>query len=349
MFYKTTTIFKGLRAFAAISLVFLVSITASAYTIVMRDGRRVSIPDDFAVSNVTLTYEAGDHIQVTLQLAAIDIAATERANNQPPGTFLKRAQRRSTVRQPVVQTKGTQRSVTNRDLHKFRTARLENEAAYEEKRKELGLPSLEEMRKQAQARAELTAEISSTLRAREYESESYWRTRASALRSELAATNAQIDFVRARLNELPTNSPFGIVATALPFGTFSHSVVATSVGPISRRPLMFGRGSGHVRPPTFLHPGLGGTQIGGRVHFGGGRTHARIGINANHFRLRSSHSSLRFAPIVAIPFQDVSYERSALITQLDELLADRAGLQSRWRDLEEEARRAGAYPGWLRP
>jgi hypothetical protein len=38
-----------------------------------------------------------------------------------------------------------------------------------------------------------------------------------------------------------------------------------------------------------------------------------------------------------------------LITQLDDLLGKRAALQARWRDLEEEARRAGAYPGWLRP
>ncbi len=35
--------------------------------------------------------------------------------------------------------------------------------------------------------------------------------------------------------------------------------------------------------------------------------------------------------------------------QLDDLLLQHAGLQARWRDFEEEASRAGAYPGWLRP
>lgn len=350
MFYRTTAVSMGWwRCFTALLLVFFISITVSAYTIVMRDGRRVSIPNNFVVSSMTLTYEAGNRIQVTLQLASINIAATERANNQPAGSFLKRPQRSSTAVQPVAQAKGPRRSVTNEDLRKYRTVRLESEAEYERKRKELGLPSLEEVRKQALAQVELTAQTVSNVREREYESESYWRARASELRSEIAATNARIDFVRARLNELPTNLPFGIVATDLAFGGFgTHSVVSTAVGPIGlgqRAHRGFGRGSGHVSPPIWNAPG---TQVRGRVHFGGGRTHARIGINTNTFG-RSRHARFPFEPFVAIPFQDVSYERSALIAQLDELLSNRAGLQARWRDLEEEARRAGAYPGWLRP
>ena len=42
-------------------------------------------------------------------------------------------------------------------------------------------------------------------------------------------------------------------------------------------------------------------------------------------------------------------ERSALVTRFNELGAARAGLNARWRELEEEARRAGAPPGRLRP
>jgi hypothetical protein len=44
-----------------------------------------------------------------------------------------------------------------------------------------------------------------------------------------------------------------------------------------------------------------------------------------------------------------SYEQSALDARLHELEGERAGLQARWRLLEEEARRAGVPPGWLRP
>ena len=348
MFYRTMGVFKGSRCVAALLMLFLLSISASAYTIVMRDGRRVSIPNDFVVSNMTLTYEAGDHIQVTLQLASINIAATERANNQPAGSFLKRPARSSAVVQTVAQAKGPQRSLTNEDLQKYRAARLESETEYERKRKELGLPSLEEVRRQALAQAELTAETVSKVRERESESESYWRARGSELRAEIASTNARIDFVRARLNELPANVSFGILATDLSFGGFgSHSVVSTSVGPIGHGARGVGRSSRQLlSPPIWNAPG---TQFRGRVHFGGGRTHARIGLNTNTFGPRSRLARFPFEPFLAVPFQDYSYERSALITQLDELLAHHAGLQARWRDLEEEARRAGAYPGWLRP
>jgi hypothetical protein len=38
-----------------------------------------------------------------------------------------------------------------------------------------------------------------------------------------------------------------------------------------------------------------------------------------------------------------------LITRFNELAAARAALLARWRELEDEARRAGAQPGWLRP
>ncbi|HEX6648036.1 MAG TPA: hypothetical protein VF075_00805, partial [Pyrinomonadaceae bacterium] len=55
--------------------------------------------------------------------------------------------------------------------------------------------------------------------------------------------------------------------------------------------------------------------------------------------------------VLALPYQqyDYSYERSELSNQLNDLEMQRTGLSARWRELEEEARRAGAYPGWLRP
>src|SRR6478672_11018801 len=71
-------------------LILLFVCTASAYTIVMRGGKRVEIPAKFQVTTSTLTYEAGPDIQVTLQLAAIDIPATEKANNETAGSLLRR-------------------------------------------------------------------------------------------------------------------------------------------------------------------------------------------------------------------------------------------------------------------
>ncbi|HVF22006.1 MAG TPA: hypothetical protein VM941_02975, partial [Pyrinomonadaceae bacterium] len=54
--------------------------------------------------------------------------------------------------------------------------------------------------------------------------------------------------------------------------------------------------------------------------------------------------------VLILPGQeDHSLERATLTNQLNELMMQRAALGVRWKELEEEARRAGAYPGWLRP
>jgi hypothetical protein len=219
------------------------------------------------------------------------------------------------------QPRGARRTITNKDLEKFRVARVRSEAQYERRCRELGLPTVEEHRLRTFAQVTSDSEFTSNMRARESESERYWRSRASELRSELVATNARIDFVRARLNELPTGSSFSSVATLpySPFGQpFGNNLARGFYGNRSSR--WFRQNSGRV---TF-----------GQSYFGG---------------MMPAQSYFPFMPSYGNPYEDSSYERSMLTTQLDELLGHRAGLQARWRDLEEEARRAGAYPGWLRP
>src|ERR1041384_5357331 len=107
--------------FAALFLFLTVSV-ANAYTVVMRDGRRVEIPNEFAVTNSTLTYDVGNGIQITMQLNTVDIAATERANGQTPGSFRMKATAPKAPVQPAPQT-NAQRSITNTDLEKFRRYR----------------------------------------------------------------------------------------------------------------------------------------------------------------------------------------------------------------------------------
>src|SRR5829696_4110897 len=88
--------------FVAAFLVLTVSV-ANAYTVVMRDGRRVEIPNEFTVTNSTLTYEVGPGIQITIQVATVDVAATEQANGQPRGSFLLKASAHPKVAEPAVQ------------------------------------------------------------------------------------------------------------------------------------------------------------------------------------------------------------------------------------------------------
>src|ERR1700716_283403 len=132
-------------------------VAANAYTIVMRGGRRTEIPSRFVVTASTLTYEAGPGIQITLQIAAIDIPATEKANSESPGSLLRRSQ--SSLREPleptlnpgkaVTQTTHAARTITNRDLETSMRRRRDSEIAYDRKRRELGLPSVEESRRRA--------------------------------------------------------------------------------------------------------------------------------------------------------------------------------------------------------
>jgi len=67
-------------------LVLLFVSLASAYTLVMRGGKRIQIPDRFTLTPTVLTYQTSPGMNVTLQLAAIDIVETERANGEPAGS-----------------------------------------------------------------------------------------------------------------------------------------------------------------------------------------------------------------------------------------------------------------------
>jgi len=163
---------------AALFLMFSVSMV-SAYTVVMRDGRRVEIPNEFTVTNSTLTYDVGKGMQVTIQLNTVDIAATERLNG---GSLLQRANALSD--EPQTRRTGAGRTITNADLAKYRNARVEGE----NQRKELGLPSLEERQQQVALIEDRTLEQVRNMRAQE---EAYWRSRAEALRAEAAANEAQ--------------------------------------------------------------------------------------------------------------------------------------------------------------
>jgi hypothetical protein len=163
---------------------FLTVSAVNAYTIVMRDGRRVEIPNQFAVTNSTLTYDVGTGMQVTIQLNTVDIEATERANGEARGAFLMKADMPKVDGEPASQTRRAGRSITNGDLEKFRRTRVESES----QRQQLGLPSLEQRRDETAAIEDRTMEQVRNMRAQE---EAYWRGRADALRAEMSGNEGQ--------------------------------------------------------------------------------------------------------------------------------------------------------------
>jgi hypothetical protein len=338
------------RIASALLLLFAMSVAASAYTVVMRGGRHIQIPENFVVTPLTLTYEAAPGINVTLQMSLIDIAATERLNREPTGSLLRRAEGQwppaslETGAAPATQQRRAPRTVTNRDLEASRRARERNDEAYERRAQELGLPSLEDARRRSQEEARRLGELSRQSEEEEAQAESYWRSRATELRTETAVVDAQINYLRDQL-----------ASSSRPL-TISSYPIATGIGrlfPIRRRAPYVTHGM-----PRFGSAGVGGQPVA-VVGFGGGTTRGQVLVNAaspyDTYRRQSVYLTPRvFAPQLApffvnYPTDDSSYERSVLVTRLRELESVRAGLSARWRLLEEEARRAGAMPGWLRP
>jgi hypothetical protein len=334
------------RLLIALVLLLIGSAAASAYTIVMFGGRHLQIPDQFAITRTTLTYSVGSTISATLLMAAIDIPATERANNEAPGSFLKRAEGRLAVPE-VPQSAGVQakaaghRTITNMELLPYEQKRIASEAAYEKRRLELGLPSLAESRRRTLSDEESLTRIAAAEAINEQQSEEYWRSRASALRESLIAIDGQINFLQTRLDELPASPLIGSVIIGNgPFLSSGRARLGSSFnstfGP-SRNLFVSPPGGAPVsgpgitnRPRNFLNPGV-----------------PRPGFRGN-WRPTTGFSAVPFIGSFGTG-DDLGYDDSSLRYELDRLLTTRAGLEASQRELVEEARRAGAQPGWLRP
>ncbi len=196
----------GRHAMCAACLLFTLAATTNAYSIVMRGGKRIEIPAQFIVNNLTLTYEAAPGFWITLQMAAVDIPATERANNEISGSLLARATKE---KKPPRMTESTSqapepmssRSITNRELKSFERSRLESERAYEQRLKDQGLPPLAVLRAQAAADAERIWQELARTRA-----EAEANERASQLQAQITALSTQLNYLQSRSGELSTVS-----------------------------------------------------------------------------------------------------------------------------------------------
>ncbi len=284
--------FKGLvglgrHIMSAACLVFVLAVTTSAYSIVMRGGKRVEIPAQFSVTNTTLSYEAVPGFWITLQMAAIDIPATERANNETPGSLLGRITKEIDPPRPTERTTQTlqpkaPRSITNRELQAFQRLRVESERAYEQRLASQGLPPLAVLRAQAAADDERFWQESERKRAEAEADE-----RAAQLEAQIAALSAQLDYLQFRSAELSAVPPdaFNGYGDVPLFGDYSAVNPGLFGGPFDlRRGGAFGRNNlpfgiqsqfPRLRRNTIVAPG---TRIGGRGGFRS-RTHGR-----RHFR-----------------------------------------------------------------
>lgn len=316
------------RFVTAFALALLLPVFASAFTVVMRDGRWIEIPDKFQVTQTALTYEAAPGLLVTLQLTSIDIAATDEANGSPQGALLRRigqveAQQFGTAEKHSVRR--ATRTLTNLDLEVVRRKRIESEEAYEIRRKEVGFPSLEELDRRRQEESKSARAMLAQSEIDRAGSEMYWRNRAAELRNEIFVINSEINYARTRLAESNGSASYDSFATfgsVVPYGYFRGGVSGPPVG----------NQVGIVRAGQRALGTVGGStaQVNGGFHLN----------RTNRFGSRAFGGTYFY--------NYNSYDRSSILGRLNELEAARSGLEAQWQILEDEARRAGAQPGWLR-
>lgn len=259
--------------------------------------------------------------------------------------------------------------VTNDDLEKYRQRRLQTEAEYDREAARRGLPSREELAEREERRQKFLTEFSQKAEAEQAQAQNYWQSQAFALRTEIAAVEAEINYVRARVGEIPAPQTYYAVGY-LPYGYGGYPV---------------NPGFGGVGFPRFPHGGRGRTVISGGgirggISIGGGGTRAilsggygrttitqsgsvavsagslqapRTNLNAGVFptnNFNAPRTNLNFggipytAGVLSVPFTLPTYEnltREELLSRLRELEQTRAGLYARFEVLQDEARRNG--------
>lgn len=245
---------RGTRLLAALLLTLLLPVAAGAYTLVMRSGRRVELPENFKASASAITFEAAAGVHVSIQLNSIDIEATERLNGEPKGAFMRRvlaAQTASVATAAAARRQNTapdarSKVVTNRDLEVFRQERLRKEEAEAKARAERGEPSPAETPQQTEERDEKLIELGRQLEAaqtaEEYEN---LRKELSALRLQLNALAVQQTQTPAAYVPYPFYTPYATSTTyvfTLPSPFFRHGGHRTHYpDPRQLNPYPFGR------------------------------------------------------------------------------------------------------------
>ena len=320
--------------FVTVILVVLANV-AGAYTIVFRDGHRIELPATFEVGTMTVTFELAPRINKTLPLALIDIAATERANLETPGSFFKHAPQPA-IATPAPPIQRAVRTLTNVDLEPIRQRRIESEKEYEKRRIELGLPPIEETRQQRAAEEEETLALARQRATEDARIETYWRDRASALRSDFNSVDAQIEYLRSR--PVQNQRPF--------YNSYPNVYRYPNKGSY---PNVHGYPTGRQYPSPYdrrRSPNLGTIAAANRgvINTGSGPLRSQIP------RRRRLDFGVQLISPDTTPYQPFVYGNSYnQDDRLDNLLMRRAELEALWRALESDARNASVPQAWLLP
>jgi hypothetical protein len=295
----------------------------------------MEIPQEFILTKTTLTYEISPGFNQTLLVTLIDIPATERANNESLGGFFKHKQDANsapTNNPPAVGP--AVRTLTNFDLDAVRQRRVESEQAYESRRKQLGLPTLEESRRRQDAEAVEMRDLARAKAEANARDEAYWRGRAHELRNEIAMIDSQIGYMRGRVYDANVNA---MQNQSYVTGTYP----IWRDGPLGRFP----NGGLPRNRPARPQPGLGLPNIYGYPNIYGSPNvygyPGPYGYPGTYGYPTYPNGSINNPPYSSDPVE--------LNSRLDDLLLKRQGLAMQWRQLEDDARDARIPQVWLEP
>lgn len=318
------------RFLFAICLTIILPLVAQAYTLVLKDGKRIEVREQYRIVNNVAVFTLPEGNRFSLSLDKINIAATEMANGIDSGMFVK-----NSVEPPKVAANSD--NSDNKETTNNATAD-ENEVAmasrpathkltnndferYRVRREEMNRDAND--RAAGKAAAQLTAQAvggpppSSTppgptpervkeeaayaaRREQEKKREEYWRTRSRALLTQMRVEEEQLNILQAQLEETRR----------------APQTIGPSVSVYSQR-------------PVYPYPGviIGGIPIG--VGRGGNTTGGGSVVVINNQNQQQPQGKTLQERLV-----DLQLQHQSTLIQYDEMC--------------EEARRDGALPGWLR-
>lgn len=360
-------------------------VATEAYTIVLRSGERVQIPDRFRLTETTLTYEIAPSITRTILVNSIDLPATERVNNESAGGLRRRiaddarreagveASAQSAVAQQTRSGTTARPTLTNDDLAELRRRGANRGQAYELQRQTLPAATAAQTAEEIARMSKLARELDAESSARIADAEAFYGAQARALRFEFAEVNTELAYWRARLAEATSSSLTALATSAttlvgVPPIAYPYNFGGVPAGSVFVAPNIHQRGgitgTGSVSTTTARRD----TSLGVRVGVGG-RNRNGISLNGGYTRrdTRSSQIVRGSSYPLVNTVQPFGYpagiyvfggvgsyniglgEVIQLRDRIRELEVARNRLIARERLLEDEARRAGVAPGVLRP
>lgn len=199
----------------AFLVVFSWTISASAYTVILKDGRRLEVQENYRIVNDIAVFVLADGKRFSVSVNNVDIAKTEMANHQGIGEFVQRAGAPLPILDSDVQTAKKEtpvlkdktavarakspitRTLVNADFETYKQRRGDS------KKDKEGKPETAESVEVATAvPAYSPLPVDPVL---DRKSEAYWRERARPLLTEMAVQEELIGILQTQLSQLEAN------------------------------------------------------------------------------------------------------------------------------------------------